>query len=73
MFNEIPNLLEIAYNQIQDSLRAYTGKSDLEIEVQLLNSEFTEVELYDISGTATFINRSTYLEPLTRVTSIKSL
>ena len=49
---EIPNLLEIAHTQIQDSLRAYTGKSDLEIEVQLLNSEFTEIELYDIYGTS---------------------
>lgn len=57
---EIPNLLEIAYNQIQDSLRAYTGKSDLEIEVQLLNSEFTEVELYDIYGNS-YIYQPQYL------------
>lgn len=57
---EIPNLLEIAYNQIQDSLRAYTGKSDLEIEVQLLNSEFTEVELYDIYGNS-YVYQPQYL------------
>lgn len=57
---EIPNLIEIAYNQIQDSLRAYTGKSDLEIEVQLLNSEFTEVELYDIYGNS-YVYQPQYL------------
>jgi tail protein len=57
---EIPNLLEIAYNQIQDSLRAYTSKSDLEIEVQLLNSEFTEVELYDIYGNS-YVYQPQYL------------
>ena len=57
---EIPNLLEIAYNQIQDSLRTYTGKSDLEIEVQLLNSEFTEVELYDIYGNS-YVYQPQYL------------
>lgn len=57
---EIPNLLEIAYNQIQNSLRAYTGKSDLEIEVQLLNSEFTEVELYDIYGNS-YVYQPQYL------------
>lgn len=57
---EIPNLLEIAYNQIQDSLRVYTGKSDLEIEVQLLNSEFTEVELYDIYGNS-YVYQPQYL------------
>lgn len=57
---EIPNLLEIAYNQIQDSLRAYTGKPDLEIEVQLLNSEFTEVELYDIYGNS-YVYQPQYL------------
>lgn len=57
---EIPNLLEIAYNQIQDSLRAYTGKSDLEIEVQLLNSEFTEIELYDIYGNS-YVYQPQYL------------
>lgn len=57
---EIPNLLEIAYNQIQDSLRAYTGKADLEIEVQLLNSEFTEVELYDIYGNS-YVYQPQYL------------
>ena len=57
---EIPNLLEIAYNQIQGSLRAYTGKSDLEIEVQLLNSEFTEVELYDIYGNS-YVYQPQYL------------
>lgn len=57
---EIPNLLEIAYNQIQDSLRAYTGKSDLEIEIQLLNSEFTEIELYDIYGNS-YVYQPQYL------------
>lgn len=57
---EIPNLLEIAYNQIQDSLRAYTGKTDLEIEVQLLNSEFTEIELYDIYGNS-YVYQPQYL------------
>ena len=57
---EIPNLLEIAHNQIQDSLRAYTGKSDLEIEVQLLNSEFTEIELYDIYGNS-YVYQPQYL------------
>lgn len=57
---EIPNLLEIAHTQIQDSLRAYTGKSDLEIEVQLLNSEFTEIELYDIYGNS-YVYQPQYL------------
>ena len=57
---EIPNLLEIAHNQIQDSLRAYTGKADLEIEVQLLNSEFTEIELYDIYGNS-YVYQPQYL------------
>lgn len=57
---EIPNLLEIAHTQIQDSLRAYTGKTDLEIEVQLLNSEFTEIELYDIYGNS-YVYQPQYL------------
>ena len=57
---EIPNLLEIAHTQIQDSLRAYTGKADLEIEVQLLNSEFTEIELYDIYGNS-YVYQPQYL------------
>lgn len=57
---EIPNLLEIAHTQIQDSLRDYTGKADLEIEVQLLNSEFTEVELYDIYGNS-YVYQPQYL------------
>lgn len=47
---EVPNLLEIAYNQIQDGLRSYMGKDDLIAEMQLLNSEFTEIELYDLYG-----------------------
>ena len=57
---EIPNLLEIAHTQIQDSLRSYTGKADLEIEVQLLNSEFTEIELYDIYGNS-YVYQPQYL------------
>lgn len=47
---EIPNLLEVAYSEIETGLRDYMGQSDLEIEYQLLNSEFTEIELYDIYG-----------------------
>lgn len=66
---EIPNLLEIAHTQIQDSLRAYTGKADLEIEVQLLNSEFTEIELYDIYGNS-YVYQPQYL-PRTIDTSHK--
>lgn len=57
---EIPNLLEIAYNQIQDGLRSYMGRDDLEIEVQLLNSEFTEIELYDIYGNS-YVYQPQYL------------
>lgn len=57
---EIPNLLEIAYNQIQEGLRSYMGKDDLEIEVQLLNSEFTEIELYDIYGNS-YVYQPQYL------------
>lgn len=47
---EIPNLLEIAYSEIQSGLRSYMGQPDLEVEYQLLNSEFTEIELYDVYG-----------------------
>nr|DAL82501.1 MAG TPA: Major tail protein [Caudoviricetes sp.] len=57
---EIPNLLEIAYNQIQEGLRSYMGRDDLEIEVQLLNSEFTEIELYDIYGNS-YVYQPQYL------------
>ena len=57
---EIPNLLEIAYNQIQEGLRSYMGKDDLEIEVQLLNSEFSEIELYDIYGNS-YVYQPQYL------------
>ena len=57
---EIPNLLEIAYNQIQENLRSYMNKDDLEIEVQLLNSEFTEIELYDIYGNS-YVYQPQYL------------
>lgn len=57
---EIPNLLEIAYNQIQEGLRSYMNKDDLEIEVQLLNSEFTEIELYDIYGNS-YVYQPQYL------------
>lgn len=57
---EIPNLLKIAYDQIQEGLRSYMGKDDIEIEVQLLNSEFTEIELYDIYGNS-YVYQPQYL------------
>lgn len=47
---KIPNLLKIAYDDVTKALRDYTGRQDLEIEYQLLNSEFCEIELYDIYG-----------------------
>ena len=47
---EAPNLLAVAYSEIQSGLRSYMGQPDLEVEYQLLNSEFTEIELYDIYG-----------------------
>lgn len=47
---EIPNLLAVAYSEIQSGLRSYMGQPDLEVEYQLLNSEFTEIEIYDIYG-----------------------
>lgn len=46
----IPNLLKIAYDDVTKDLRDYTGRQDLEIEYQLLNSEFCEIELYDVYG-----------------------
>ena len=46
----IPNLLKVAYDDLTKALRDYTGRKDLEIEYQLLNSEFCEVELFDIYG-----------------------
>lgn len=47
---EIPNLLKVAYDDITKALRDYTGNKNLEIEFQLLNSEFTEIELFDVYG-----------------------
>lgn len=46
----IPNLLKVAYDDLTNALRDYTGRPELEIEYQLLNSEFCEIELYDIYG-----------------------
>ena len=46
----IPNLLKVAYDDVTKALRDYTGRPDLEIEYQLLNNEFCEIELYDIYG-----------------------
>lgn len=57
---EIPNLLGIAYSEIQTGLRSYMGQPDLEVEYQLLNSEFTEIELYDIYGNS-YIYQPQYL------------
>lgn len=57
---EIPNLLEVAYSEIESGLRDYMGQSDLEVEYQLLNSEFTEIELYDIYGNS-YVYQPQYL------------
>ena len=57
---QIPNLLQVAHESIENGLRGYTGKQDLEIELQLLNSEFLEVELYDIYGNS-YIYQPQYL------------
>ena len=57
---DIPNLLQVAHESIENGLRGYTGKQDLEIELQLLNSEFVEVELYDIYGNS-YIYQPQYL------------
>ena len=57
---DIPNLLQVAHESIENGLRVYTGKQDLEIELQLLNSEFLEVELYDIYGNS-YIYQPQYL------------
>ena len=56
----IPNLLQVSYESIENGLRGYTGKQDLEVELQLLNSEFVEVELYDIYGNS-YIYQPQYL------------
>lgn len=47
---EVPNLLLLAYESIQENLRNYKKNPSLDVEFQLLNSEFTEIELYDIYG-----------------------
>jgi hypothetical protein len=47
---EVPNLLLLAYESIQENLRNYKKNPLLDVEFQLLNSEFTEIELYDIYG-----------------------
>ena len=57
---DIPNLLQVAHETIENGLRGYTGKQDLEIELQLLNSEFVEIELYDIYGNS-YIYQPQYL------------
>ena len=57
---QIPNLLQVAHESIENGLRGYTGKQDLEIELQLLNSEFMEIELYDIYGNS-YIYQPQYL------------
>ena len=57
---EIPNLLQVAHESIENGLRGYTGKQDLEVELQLLNSEFVEIELYDIYGNS-YIYQPQYL------------
>jgi len=46
---EVPNLLRISYDNIAEQLKKYTGR-DINPEIQLLNSEFTEIELYDSFG-----------------------
>lgn len=56
----IPNLLRVAHESIENGLRGYTGKQELEVELQLLNSEFVEVELYDIYGNS-YIYQPQYL------------
>ena len=56
----IPNLLQVAHESIENGLRGYTGKQELEVELQLLNSEFVEVELYDIYGNS-YIYQPQYL------------
>ena len=57
---QIPNLLQVAHESIENGLRGYTSKQDLEIELQLLNSEFVEIELYDIYGNS-YIYQPQYL------------
>ena len=57
---QIPNLLQVAHESIENGLRGYTGKQDLEVELQLLNSEFLDVELYDIYGNS-YIYQPQYL------------
>ena len=57
---EIPNLLQVAHESIENGLRGYTGKQDLEVELQLLNGEFVEIELYDIYGNS-YIYQPQYL------------
>ena len=57
---QIPNLLQLAHESIENGLRGYTGKQDLEVELQLLNSEFLEIELYDIYGNS-YIYQPQYL------------
>ena len=57
---QIPNLLQVAHESIENGLRGYTGKQDLEVELQLLNSEFLEIELYDIYGNS-YIYQPQYL------------
>lgn len=46
----IPNLLKLAYDSLEKALKDYTKDTTLEVEYQLLNSEFVEIELYDIFG-----------------------
>ena len=57
---QIPNLLQVAHESIENGLRGYTGKQDLAVELQLLNSEFLDVELYDIYGNS-YIYQPQYL------------
>ena len=57
---QIPNLLQVAHESIENGLRGYTGKQELEVELQLLNSEFVEIELYDIYGNS-YIYQPQYL------------
>ena len=56
----IPNLLKVAYDDVTKALRDYTGRPELEIECQLLNSEFCEIELYDIYGNS-YVYQPQYL------------
>ena len=56
----IPNLLKVAYDDLTKALRDYTGRPELEIEYQLLNSEFCEIELYDIYGNS-YVYQPQYL------------